>query len=128
LLLKTKTLKVADRGDQATLVLTCWMVEADTIAQTPHWASVAQHRRPGSDDVEHLGLVTISLKKRIEMPPLGLGEGLVGMPLNGTRLLILQTSQRQGKSSRSLEAMLGLPAHHVCLFKVTPGHGEIKEK
>jgi hypothetical protein len=96
------------------------MVEADAISQTPHWASVAQHRRPGSEDVEeHLGLVTINLKKRIEMPPLGLGEGLVGMPLNGTRLLILQTSQRKGKSGRSLEAMLGLPAHQVCLFKVT---------
>jgi hypothetical protein len=125
---------MAEHRDQATVLLTCWLVNSNhTIASTPHWTSVcAQPAATGgersralassSDNADDaLGAVTVNVKKaRAGAPPLGMGEGLQGMRLNGTRLLVLQTSQRQGPNggSSSLKSMLGLPPQCVCLFKV----------
>ncbi|ELR20545.1 zinc finger, C3HC4 type (RING finger) domain containing protein [Acanthamoeba castellanii str. Neff] len=120
---------VAEHQDQATVLLTCWLVDSHhhhTIAATPHWTSVGAQPASGrsaargiSDDHdEPLGVVTINVKKlRLGESALGMRDGLLGMRLKGTRLLVLETSASEPGSSTSLKSVLGLPSGRICVFK-----------
>jgi hypothetical protein len=122
--------QVAEHQDQATVLLTCWLVDSHhhTIAATPHWTSVGAQpaggrsaTRGSSDDHdEPLGVVTINVKKlRLGESALGMRDGLLGMRLKGTRLLVLETSASEPGSSTSLKSVLGLPSGRICVFKVS---------
>lgn len=105
---------MADHGDQITVLLKCWLVEDHVVKSTPHWSSI-KDQQSGTEE-EQVSLVTIQIRKRIEHPPLSVDEGLVGMGVNDTRLIIMQAGQRKSGVS-SLESMLCLPPG-VCILKV----------